>query len=157
MPIFIKPGFWVKSRKQLEGYLNIDNLIQSLIPTPTPPVVSLYKSYVAVISQSGTNAPTVDYVLENTLGVNITWNYDGVGRYKTNNISKDINKVSITCSPGNSSPVGTSIFAGGSDEGNGIINFNIIVYANYVGAFVSSVGYNNDLLKSALVEIRVYN
>jgi len=39
-----------------------------------------YKKYVALITQSGTNAPTAE-VLENTLGFTPTFSYDGVGSY----------------------------------------------------------------------------
>ncbi|MEW5675497.1 hypothetical protein ABGT15_04225 [Flavobacterium enshiense] len=44
-------------------------------------VVQKYKSYVAVINQSGTSAPTAT-IMENTLGGNITWTYNGVGYYE---------------------------------------------------------------------------
>lgn len=37
--------------------------------------------YVAFLTQSGANAP-VATVIENTLGVTVTWNYDGVGSYR---------------------------------------------------------------------------
>lgn len=39
-----------------------------------------YKVYVALLSQSGTSAPTVT-VLQNTLGGAISWTYNGVGTY----------------------------------------------------------------------------
>lgn len=39
-----------------------------------------YKSYVALISQNGTNAPTAT-ILENTLGGTVVWSYDDVGQY----------------------------------------------------------------------------
>jgi hypothetical protein len=44
-----------------------------------------YKVYTAVISQTGTNPPTVDYVLNNTLGFNPTFQYDATGSYIINN------------------------------------------------------------------------
>lgn len=47
--------------------------VESLIP----------KEYVALISQTGTNAPTV-IVLKNTLGSIPTFNYEGVGQYSIN-------------------------------------------------------------------------
>lgn len=40
-----------------------------------------YKVYTALMSQSGTNAPTVN-ILENTLGGDIVWTYSGVGSYQ---------------------------------------------------------------------------
>lgn len=42
-----------------------------------------YEKYVAIVSQTGTSAP-VSIILENTLGVVPTWNYDGVGNYSIN-------------------------------------------------------------------------
>lgn len=42
--------------------------------------VKPYKVYVALLNQSGTDAPTA-IVLENTLGANIVWTYNGVGQY----------------------------------------------------------------------------
>lgn len=44
-----------------------------------------YKVYTAWITQTGTNAPTAT-VLENTLGQTITWSYNGVGSFTTNDI-----------------------------------------------------------------------
>lgn len=40
-----------------------------------------YKKYVALISQTGTDAPTVDQVFENTLGITPVFSYSGVGSY----------------------------------------------------------------------------
>jgi hypothetical protein len=39
-----------------------------------------YKTYVALLTQTGTDAP-VATVLENTLGVTPTYTYEGVGQY----------------------------------------------------------------------------
>lgn len=48
---------------------------------PANPVVALpYKSYVALLTQTGTNAPTA-VVLENTLGISPVYAYGGVGSY----------------------------------------------------------------------------
>jgi hypothetical protein len=69
MPTFIKPGFWVKTRKQLEGYLNLDLLIESKIPIIPHPIEPNYKTYVANISMSTGEAN----VFENTLGVTPIW------------------------------------------------------------------------------------
>jgi hypothetical protein len=79
MATFIKAGFWEKlciPCKGYKGWLNLDQFVESKIPAPTPPA---YQIYTALISQSGTNAPTVT-VLENTIG-NIVWTYDSTGEY----------------------------------------------------------------------------
>jgi hypothetical protein len=62
MPTFIKPGFWNKKRKQLAGELDLDYLIQSLATTRP------YKTYTAILTQTGENPPVEETVFENTLG-----------------------------------------------------------------------------------------
>ena len=81
MPTFIKTGFWEKTRKGYKEWLNLDELIESKIPTTTSTTTTLapYQVYTALISQTGTNAPTV-IVLENTIG-NIVWTRTGTGNY----------------------------------------------------------------------------
>ena len=66
MPTFIKTGFWEKTRKGYKEWLNLDQLIQTLVPPPTPPA---YKVYTAKVNMSDGSAT----VFENTLGVTITW------------------------------------------------------------------------------------
>lgn len=44
------------------------------------PYILGYNSYVCLISQTGTNAPTVE-VLHNSLGLSLTFSYDNVGLY----------------------------------------------------------------------------
>ncbi len=54
------------------------------------------KIYKAIISQSGTNDPTVDHVFTNTIGVNPTFEYVNVGNYNiifSNNPFVDENKI----------------------------------------------------------------
>jgi hypothetical protein len=46
-----------------------------------------YKAYTAVISQQGTAAPTVDYILQNNLGGAISFAYSNVGLYSITNAS----------------------------------------------------------------------
>lgn len=66
MPTFIKTGFWEKTRKGYKEWLNLDQLIQTLVPPPTPPAYKVYTAKVAMGDGSAT-------VFENTLGVTITW------------------------------------------------------------------------------------
>lgn len=67
MPTWIKPGFWEKAAKGYRGWLNLEHLLRP------------YKVYSALLSQSGTDAPTA-IVLENTIG-EIVWTRDDVGVY----------------------------------------------------------------------------
>jgi hypothetical protein len=46
-----------------------------------------YKAYTAVISQQGTAAPIVDYILQNNLGGAISFAYSSVGLYSITNAS----------------------------------------------------------------------
>ena len=54
------------------------NAVETLVKTPASAVT--YKSYVALITQTGTNAP-VATVLENTLGGTVVWSRDMAGAY----------------------------------------------------------------------------
>lgn len=102
-----------------------------------------YKVYTALLSQSGTDAPTAS-VLENTLGVTISWTYIGVGNYRgtaTGNVfttNKSTSFISLTFAGNvNSLPFSTSE----------------IVVNTYSTTFIST----NNLLYKTPIEIRVYN
>lgn len=64
--------------------VNLANGVTGELPTDSLPTnLQTYngvKRYVALLSQSGTSAPTAE-VLENTLGGTVVWSYDGVGSY----------------------------------------------------------------------------
>ncbi len=55
---------------------SLANSVGSVTYTP----VAAYKKYVALLSQSGTSAPTAT-VFENSLGETVVWTRDGVGTY----------------------------------------------------------------------------
>jgi len=67
------------------------------------------KVYKAIISQSGTSAPTVVAVLENTAGTT-TFNYDNVGLFTVHNSNFAENKVlySLTTGQGSASGIMTA-------------------------------------------------
>ena len=53
------------------------------------------KIYSCLVSQSGTSIPT-QIILENTIGLTLTWSYVGVGNYKaTSDIVFDLTKTFI--------------------------------------------------------------
>jgi len=153
MPTFIKAGLWKKAKKALEGELNLTSLIQSLIPPPVPPEAT-YKVYTAIISQTGTNAPVVETLLENTLGGTVTFSYSGVGEYYVNSSNLftgagsigAANKTAIIISPGrrtgNLCVYGTTL--GGP---------SVLVIYTYNNSGTST----NGIMTSTLLEIRVYN
>ena len=103
-----------------------------------------YKVYTALLTQTGTNAPTVDSVQVNTLGSNVSWSYSDVGEYQfsiTPSIFTSTKTIVII-----STIKGFSQFtiAGG--------NFGKI----YTFAPTTGLAGNN-ILSSTSIEIRVYN
>lgn len=90
MPHYIKTGFWEKLKKGYKGWLDLDELISKNLPTPyTPPL-----EYVAILNQSGTNAPTAT-ILSNTANVVFTFHRYAAGIYYLLNSEIDYSKVSI--------------------------------------------------------------
>jgi hypothetical protein len=86
MPTFIKPGFWEKTRKGFDHWLNLDQLIESKIPTPT----SLYSAtFFDTTLQTNGGATTANQVLIGstqaangfTLGPNNRINVTNAGTY----------------------------------------------------------------------------
>jgi hypothetical protein len=141
MPTFIKPGFWEKTKKGYANWLNLDQLIASLVPAPT----NTYKSYVAVLTQTGTNAPTASVKI-NEIGT-ITYAYEGVGEYYINSSALFTNnKTVIFVGPGRFT---TGVAILGSTVGSDSI---VIVYSRNT----SNVG-TNGLILEVPIEIRVYN
>ena len=103
-----------------------------------------YKSYIALISQTGTDAPTA-IVLNNTLG-DVTFSYVGVGRYNiTTNSLFTLNK--------------TFALTTNSNRGvNSIYQIDIDNFRIYCKDLTSSgIPLLNDALNNTSIEIRVYN
>tara|TARA_R110000868_G_scaffold367067_1_gene630024 strand:+ start:95 stop:547 length:453 start_codon:yes stop_codon:yes gene_type:complete len=149
MSVFIKPGFWDERSVAPKYWFNLEQYIKSFIPvTPTTTTTSstttappAYKIYSALVTQSGTNPPTVT-ILQNTLGGTPVWSYVGVGLYAaTLSGAFTTNKTSIL--------VG-SLFSttGVSSSSSGSNLFNISTYEG--GSFV------NDILNKTTVEVKVY-
>lgn len=103
-----------------------------------------YKSYVALISQTGTSAPTA-IVLENTLG-DITFSYVGVGRY--NVITSSLFTLNKTFALITNSNRGT----------NAIYQIDVDNFRIYCKDLTASGNpFLNDALDNTSIEIRVYN
>jgi hypothetical protein len=102
-----------------------------------------YKTYVAKISQFGTSAPTVDYLLQNNLTNPVTFSYDSVGIYKINCLDFD-------------TPTTVAIFQQGS--GSSGATFQLPASTGYVSIIAtnSSGSFANGLFSYSTVEIRVY-
>lgn len=113
----------------------------NLSATATPPARP-YLVYTALISQSGTSAPTAT-VLENTTGQTFTWSYLTVGQYKaTYSSTLDNNKTAVTfingAYTGNFSP---SIFVNSGD---------VTVHAK------NGATATDGILSKNFLEIRIY-
>jgi hypothetical protein len=115
-----------------------------------------YKVFTAIISQNGLNAPSIDSVLENTLGYTVSFSRVVQGVYETI-LPESSFKTTISCTGGNSRPVGISIFADVKPGSSTQAILNIETFANYISGFISNQGRNDFLLSKALLEIRVYN
>ncbi|MES3019401.1 MAG: hypothetical protein V4721_16560 [Bacteroidota bacterium] len=100
-----------------------------------------YKEYVALITQAGTSAPTVE-VLQNTIGA-LVWTYDGVGQYRATlaGAFPALGKTYLTLQ-------------------SNVFGFNEIAYgsANHIAVFtvdIAGAGINSRLYHATIV-IRVY-
>lgn len=118
-----------------------------------------YRTYKAMLSQTGTDAP-IATVLENSLGIQVTYEYDSVGTYfailneslfDTPTSTVDGSKVEVFMNPA---------------SGTGIFNTPIDLAAYPVFVFVVGIEsratgiLNDDILGfsfSTVLEIRVYN
>ena len=109
-----------------------------------------YKKYIALLNQTGTNAP-VATVLENTLDVNLTWNYNLVGEYYTTNSMFLRTKTSVIINQTSTQNIGIGAFitASTTPSDDTII---ISVYDPY-----NSFNNINGFLVNTYIEIRVYS
>lgn len=102
-----------------------------------------YKIYSALITQTGTNAPTVVILEPNTIG-NIVWTYVGIGQYKgTLAGAFQAQKTAFLFAPGQGNKINTAISLVPPNS------FNISVYVADVLA--------DNYLYETLIEIRVYD
>lgn len=111
-----------------------------------------YKKYVAILIQSGTNAP-IATVIENTIG-NIVWSYNNVGDYMGTLTGAFPNNKTVIFM--NSAQFGSSFYF---ITANVLININDFIL---VQTRDSLFQYQNNLLGSGSgsdnsIEIRVYN
>lgn len=118
-------------------------LIQLKLPeTDGTLAIQKYKAYTAVISQSGTAAPEVEYVLENTIG-ELVLTRESAGLYKaTLTGAFTFNKT---------------IFIGGVALNHKIVRSSITSNDVYFNVYNNSSTAADDLLDYDLIEIRVYN
>lgn len=107
---------------------------------------SNYKVYVALLTQTGTDAPTA-IVLENTLGGTVVWTRNGTGYYK-GTLSNAFPSTKSTVIISNGWQNSTDVIKAG-------INFpNEIVVSTYLSNTLTDGLLNNS---TTSIEIRVYN
>jgi hypothetical protein len=102
-----------------------------------------YKSYVALISQSGKVDPTIDAILENTLG-NIVWTRNNEGEY-IGTLSNAFTTNKVICFAGVNNNTLSSIQLSASTVNEIALN-----------TFDSTNTLSDALLSNTSIEIRVY-
>lgn len=126
-------------------------------PNPQAVVVDQsVKKYVAFVSQTGVSAPTAR-VLENTLGVSVSFGYQYAGGYEIN-LSENI------LTSGNNPPQVTNwaMIQSCSNDGQNLPSA-CIIWAYYSApnqiifeTYDASGGIGDDYMQDVLIEIRVY-
>lgn len=119
---------------------------------PTPQQINNYKSYQAIVTQSGTSAPAA-IVFLNELGVSMTWGRTAAGLYTLTAGSAVLtsNKTVIILS----NPVTGLVSYIVIPTSTTIITFTTIL-ASVIATVLTAV--NTDaLMTNLLVEVRVYN
>lgn len=102
-----------------------------------------YKKYVAIMSQSGTDAPAA-LVMENTLGVTITWAYDGIGNYYGTASGVVFTTGKTWFIIGNQADTAT----------HGYVNSTTLVQ---ISTFTAPATGSDNMMFTTPLEIRVYN
>lgn len=102
------------------------------------------KIYVALLTQTGTNAPVVT-ILQSTFSGALTWTYTGVGIYTVTSASNEFTstRTAATCSI-------TNYFA------QNIFVLNVLPTSMELQTLSTSAAGVNGMLTNSVVEIRVY-
>jgi hypothetical protein len=118
-----------------------------------------YKTYSVLFTQNGTSVPVIT-ILENTLGLTLTWGRSGAGNYFAGDIASkcpDEKTVFITSNSSNGGAFGVDpkqaylwAFNSGASR---FLNFNIRSIST--SGTSTAVDWNSP--KALLLEIRVYN
>lgn len=106
-----------------------------------------YKVYTALLSQSGTSAPTAT-VLENTLGGSIVWTRNNIGQY-VGTLTGAFTDQKTIIFVNRSNPAATAF---DTNMAANVININTVGYTTF-----SNSAYVDGQTNSASIEIRVYN
>lgn len=122
-------------------YWNLPKMLEEALKRLNVNSTPKYKIYAASLTQTGTNAP-VATVLENTLGGDIVWNYEDLGRY--------IGTLPIEQTK-------SSVFIGFTDNTVNfeatMINSNTVQVATYNDGGTA----DDDSLNNTSIEIKIYS
>jgi hypothetical protein len=130
----------------IEYWWNNDS-VDVLVPKQTN---QAYKSYVAIISQSGTNAPVVESLLIDEILGGVTWEYISQGLYFAIAREQFVeNKTTVHITNG----VTTTAVVTGS----GVIDLSDSIVQINCTRPIASLQRLNSVLQRATIEIRVYN
>jgi hypothetical protein len=150
IPVGLKDGR--RDDEYLAGAITVQELAAQIAPQPT------YKVYTALLTQTGISAPTA-VVLENTLGVNVTYTYGYPGGYSIN-FSENI--LTSGTQPGQQTNF--SVIQGCSNDAP-FLSGAAAVWAYYSASNeirfdvydVSTGSTGDDFMQDMYIEIRVYN
>lgn len=123
---------------------------KSIQPNTTMPVWKT-RTYKALLTQTGTAAPTA-IILQNDLGVTVTWSRTGTGNYKAvlGTAQKSAN-VEILLGQGEDGTIGTG--AGRTEVGATITEVTV----NTVDLTATPIANADDMLYKTALEITLYN
>jgi hypothetical protein len=115
--------------------------------------ISLFKCYTALLTQSGTSAPTAN-VFSNTLGVAVTFTYNATGYYTINfSATVDSAKVWISITQNNNSDSGIILYDLDNVNSNPINQISLYTFSFNVSP---SIALSDNVLYGTSIEIRVY-
>jgi hypothetical protein len=141
IPIGLKDGR--RDDEYLAGAISVEDFATQLIPAAP------YKSYTAVITQSGTNNPTATVLYNNTT-LTFNWVRFSAGVYYAQPAGINYSKVVVFINPGNDGLVPLPLTA--AKSGGGPIGSAIWLYTQEPG---TGIGVDSEL-NSASLEVRVY-
>jgi len=122
------------------------DVLSAYLPAPTPPEPP-YKVYSVLLTQSGIGNPPTAIVLENTLGLNPTYYYNGPGSYYLEDLAGlfTTNKTFVT--------------AGITLAGNGLVTAYVNSTSNieFNSYSLGTAATIDGWLDNTPIEIRVYN
>jgi hypothetical protein len=121
-----------------------------------------YKVYTALVSQSGTDAPTA-IILENTFGQTPTWARAGAGQYSLSFTGSPLTENKTTPPPAGDS-TGNVLFnrltnkdSSGFNVQQGYLIYQRATSEIHLRSLSDADTFSDDILDKTLIEIRVYN